>query len=52
MAEIEIWQLYRNMLRSHLFEKAIMDLWEEGKISGEMHLGIGEEAIVAGVVSQ
>ncbi|MEE9379746.1 MAG: thiamine pyrophosphate-dependent dehydrogenase E1 component subunit alpha [Candidatus Lokiarchaeia archaeon] len=52
MVEIEIWQLYRMMLRSRLFENAVMKLWEEGKITGEMHLGTGEEAIVAGVVSQ
>ena len=52
MVEVEIWQLYKNMLRSRLFENAIMGLWEEGKISGEMHLGTGEEAIIAGVVSQ
>ncbi len=39
------------MLRSRLFEEAITKLWEEGYISGEMHLGIGEEAIIAGVVS-
>jgi pyruvate dehydrogenase E1 component alpha subunit len=52
MAEAEIWHLYREMLRSRLFEEAVMDLWEKGKISGEMHLGTGEEAIIAGVVSQ
>ncbi|MFX1315016.1 MAG: thiamine pyrophosphate-dependent dehydrogenase E1 component subunit alpha [Promethearchaeota archaeon] len=52
MAEIEIWQLYRTMLRSRLFENAVMKLWEEGMISGEMHLGTGEEAIIAGVISQ
>jgi len=38
------------MLRSRLFEEAVARLWQEGKISGEMHLGIGEEAIVAGVL--
>jgi len=52
MAEAEIWQLYRDMLRSRLFEEAVTDLWQKGKISGEMHLGTGEEAIIAGVVSQ
>lgn len=52
MLENEIWELYRMMLRSRLFEIAVMKLWEEGRITGEMHLGIGEEAIVAGVVSQ
>lgn len=52
MVEIEIWELYRSMLFSRLFENVVQDLWEKGKISGEMHLGTGEEAIIAGVVSQ
>jgi pyruvate dehydrogenase E1 component alpha subunit len=37
------------MLRSRLFEEAVSKLWSEGLISGEMHLGMGEEAICAGV---
>ncbi len=45
------WLLYPLMLRSRLFEEAIGKLWHEGAISGEMHLGTGEEGIVAGVVS-
>ncbi len=40
------------MLKSRLFEEAVTRLWEDGLISGEMHLGTGEEAIVAAVVSQ
>ena len=43
-------RLYRLMLSSRRLEEAISNLWHEGRISGEMHLGIGEEAIVAGVV--
>jgi acetoin:2,6-dichlorophenolindophenol oxidoreductase subunit alpha len=43
--------LYRQMLRSRRFEEAAKAAWDSGKISGEMHLGLGEEAIVAGVVS-
>ena len=46
------WFLYENMLRSRLFEEAVARVWNEGKISGEMHLGIGEEAVVAGTVLQ
>lgn len=46
----DLWSLYRQMLRSRLFEVAVRRLWEAGLISGEMHLGIGEEAIAAGVV--
>ncbi|MFX0034382.1 MAG: thiamine pyrophosphate-dependent dehydrogenase E1 component subunit alpha [Candidatus Hermodarchaeota archaeon] len=52
MAEVEIWQLYRSMLHSRFFENAVQELWEKGKISGEMHLGTGEEAIIAGIISQ
>ncbi len=44
--------LYRQMLRSRLFEEAVRDLWQAGRIPGEMHLGLGEEAICAGVVMQ
>jgi pyruvate dehydrogenase E1 component alpha subunit len=38
------------MLRSRLFEEAVAQLWQDGLISGEMHLGTGEEATIAGVV--
>ncbi len=48
---IDLWSLYALMLRSRLFEEAVSQLWHEGLISGEMHLGTGEEAIVAGVVA-
>lgn len=44
-------ELYRRMLRSRLVEQAIAALWHEGRISGEMHLGIGEEGICAGVIA-
>ncbi len=43
--------LFRLMLRSRRFEEAVTSLWETGKISGEMHLGVGDEAVVAGVVA-
>ena len=49
--ELDIWTLYAQMLRSRLIEKAVQSLWEQGLISGEMHLGVGEEAIVAGVLA-
>jgi pyruvate dehydrogenase E1 component alpha subunit len=45
-------ELYRRMLRSRLVEQAIAVLWHQGRISGEMHLGIGEEGICAGVIDQ
>lgn len=47
----DLWPLYTLMLKSRLFEEAIAQLWYDGLISGEMHLGTGEEAIIAGVVA-
>lgn len=49
--EYGILELYRMMLRSRKIEEYIKKLWEEGLIPGEMHLGTGEEAIMAGVMS-
>jgi acetoin:2,6-dichlorophenolindophenol oxidoreductase subunit alpha len=46
------WLLYTHMLKSRLYEEAIARLWHAGLISGEMHLGTGEEAIIAGIVPQ
>jgi pyruvate dehydrogenase E1 component alpha subunit len=43
-------ELYRRMLVSRRLEEGIAELWREGRVSGEMHLGIGEEGIVGGVV--
>lgn len=48
----DLWSLYALMLKSRLFEEAVTQLWNDGLISGEMHLGTGEEAIVAAVISQ
>jgi len=50
--EPDLWHLYRLMFHSRLFERAVDRLWHDGRISGEMHLGMGEEAIVAGIVAQ
>lgn len=52
MIQSNLWFLYEQMLRSRLFETAVSQLWHDGLISGEMHLGMGEEGIVAGVVCQ
>jgi pyruvate dehydrogenase E1 component alpha subunit len=43
--------LFRQMARARAFEDATAALWREGRISGEMHLGTGEEAVAAGVAS-
>ena len=47
----DLWSLYALMMKSRLFEEAVARLWHDGFISGEMHLGTGEEAIIAGVVA-
>ena len=44
-------ELYRQMMRARTYELAVEDLWNTGLISGEMHLGTGEEAVAAGVVT-
>src|SRR5512138_254956 len=48
----DLWSLYSLMYRSRKFEEAVRQIWKDGLISGEMHLAMGEEAIVAGIVSQ
>ncbi len=42
---------YEAMVRMRSVEEAQADMWRDGLISGEMHLGVGEEGIVAGVVA-
>ena len=46
------WRLYLQMFRCRSFEKEVMRLWQDGAIPGEMHLSMGEEAIVVGIVDQ
>ncbi len=46
----DIERLYRQMARMRFFEEAQADLWNRGLVPGEMHLGMGEEAVVAGVL--
>ena len=50
MTEADLASLYRQMLRCRRFEEAVAELWQDGLIAGEMHLGTGEEAIIAGVL--
>ena len=46
----DLLRLYRLMYRSRVFENKVCELWKAGQISGEMHMGLGEEAVVAGIV--
>ena len=50
-ANSEVIGLYETMVRIRGVELAQSDLWERGLISGEMHTGIGEEGIIAGVTA-
>lgn len=43
-------RLFATMLRVRLFEQAAAELWAAGRISGEFHSSVGEEAVAAGVV--
>jgi TPP-dependent pyruvate/acetoin dehydrogenase alpha subunit len=46
----ELARLFFQMARMRQLEMQLGSLWQQGRISGELHLGIGEEAAVAGVV--
>ncbi len=48
----DLWSLFESMLRCRLFEEVVAQLWRDGLISGEMHLGTGEEAIITGIIPQ
>ncbi|MGZ4595048.1 MAG: thiamine pyrophosphate-dependent enzyme, partial [Actinomycetes bacterium] len=43
-------ELYLQMCRIRCAEQAIGRLWRDGLVSGEMHLGVGEEGVIAGVL--
>lgn len=43
-------RLFLQMARIRQMEIELASLWQRGLVSGELHLGIGEEAAVAGVV--
>lgn len=51
MDKKSILNLYSLMFRSRYFEESVKKLWNDGYIFGEMHTGIGEEGIIAGIVS-
>ena len=48
--DVDLWKLYRMMLKLRRVEERVKSLWEAGLISGEMHLGTGEEAVIVGIV--
>lgn len=47
----DLWSLHGLMYKSRVYEEHVRRIWKDGMISGEMHLGMGEEGIVAGIVS-
>ena len=48
--DLDVEGAYEAMVRMRRFEESQAEMWRDGLISGEMHLGVGEEGIVAGVV--
>ena len=52
MRKKDLLNVYRQMYRSRLFEEHVIQIWNDGLITGEMHTGIGEEGINSGVVCQ
>jgi TPP-dependent pyruvate/acetoin dehydrogenase alpha subunit len=48
---VNLAEIYRQMARMRAVEEALGQLWGEGLISGEMHLGVGEEAIATGTIA-
>lgn len=49
-ASPDLASLFGTMVRMRAVEEALADLWRRGLISGELHLGVGEEAVIAGVL--
>jgi TPP-dependent pyruvate/acetoin dehydrogenase alpha subunit len=49
---LDLRALFRQMARIRHFERASAELWRSGLIGGELHLGVGEEAVAAGVVAR
>ncbi len=47
---VPVQRLFRTMVEMRIFEEALGELWQRGLISGELHLGIGEEGAIAGVL--
>jgi TPP-dependent pyruvate/acetoin dehydrogenase alpha subunit len=48
----DLLKIYRQMYRSRIFEEHVVQIWNNGLITGEMHTSIGEEAINAAIVTQ
>lgn len=44
--------VYRNIALARAFELATAELWHAGAISGEMHLGTGEEVLTAAIAAE
>ncbi|MGF1666013.1 MAG: thiamine pyrophosphate-dependent enzyme [Acidimicrobiia bacterium] len=42
-------RLYRSMVRMRVLEEELARLWRAGLVSGELHLGVGEEGVIAGI---
>jgi len=43
-------RLHEIMVRIRMFEQIAAQLWQDGRISGELHSSVGEEGVAAGVI--
>ncbi|HEV7680161.1 MAG TPA: thiamine pyrophosphate-dependent enzyme [Candidatus Dormibacteraeota bacterium] len=51
VSDLDLWDMYRAMLRVRRFEELAGQHYAAGKVGGFLHLGIGEEAVCAGASS-
>lgn len=51
LAKEKLIELFITMIRGRAFDQKVMELFTQGSIPGFIHLGIGQEAIAAGVCS-
>ncbi len=50
MDEATSLRLHETMVRIRMFERIAEQFWRAGRISGELHSSVGEEAVAAGVI--
>jgi pyruvate dehydrogenase E1 component alpha subunit len=51
VSDLDLWDVYRDMLRVRRFEELAGQHYAAGKVGGFLHLGIGEEAVCVGATS-
>src|SRR5579884_295647 len=51
VSDLDLWDVYRAMLRVRRFEELAGQSYAAGKVGGFLHLAIGEEAVCVGATS-